>query len=126
MENGKNLYMRKFEFEKLGDVEFFTATVQDSEIELTGANAFAKIQNMGTYFPVISASLIENNYKWELMVEFDTTGWPITIDESMTFALTDEETNLALNISLYGANDPKVQEQLTAWANKRLFNEVTA
>ena len=123
MENGRNLYMRKFEFEKLGDVEFFTATVQDSEIELSGANAFAKIQNMGTYFPVISASLIENNYKWELMLEFDTTGWPITIDDSVTFALIDEETNLALNISLYGASDPKVQEQLTAWANKRLFNE---
>lgn len=118
--------MRKFKFEKLGDVEFFTATVQDSEIELKGENAFAKIQNKGTYFPVMSASLIENNYQWELMVEFDTTGWPITIDESVTFALTDEETNLALNISLYGASDSKVQEQLTAWANKRLFNEVTS
>lgn len=123
MENGRNLYMRKFKFEKLGDVEFFTATVQDSEIELKGANAFAHIQNAGTYFPVISASLIENDYKWELMVKFDTTGWPVTIDDSVTFALTDEETNLALNISLYGATDLKVQEQLTAWANKRLFNE---
>lgn len=104
-------------------MEFHAATVQNDEISLAGANAFAKIQNKGTYFPVISASLIENNYKWELMVEFDTTDWPVTIDDSVTFSLTDEETNLALNISLYSASDSKVQEWLTAWANKRLFNE---
>lgn len=123
METGKNLHLRKFVFEKLGEVEFHTATVQDEEIELVGANAFSKIQNKGTYFPVAAAKLVENNRQWELLVEFDTTGWPATIDDCVSFALTDEETALALNISLYGASDPEVQKQLTAWANKRLFND---
>lgn len=123
MEAGKNLHLRKFIFEKLGEVEFHTATVQDDEIDLVGANAFSKIQNKGTYFPVTTARLVENNRHWEMLVEFDTTGWPVTIDDCVSFALTDEETALALNIALYGASDPKVQEQLTAWANKRLFND---
>lgn len=126
METGKNLHLRKFAFEKLGEVEFHTATVQDEEIELVGANAFFKIQNKGTYFPVTAAKLVENNRQWELLVEFDTTGWPVTIDDCVSFALTDEETTLALNISLYGASDPEVQRQLTQWANKRLFNETSA
>lgn len=123
MKTGKNLHLRKFAFEKLGEVEFHTATVQDEEIELVGVNAFSKVQNVGTFFPVTAATLVENNLQWELLVEFDTAGWPVEIDDCVSFALTDEETTLALNISLYGASDPKVQEQLTAWANKRLFNE---
>lgn len=123
METGKNLHLCKFAFEKLGEVEFHTATVQDEEIELLGVNAFSKIQNKGTYFPVTSARLVENNHQWEMLVEFDTTGWPVTIDDCVSFALTDEETTLALNIALYGASDPEVQKQLTVWANKRLFNE---
>lgn len=123
MENGKNLQLRKFAFEKLGEVEFHTATVQDEEIELVGANAFSKIQNKGTYFPVTSARLVEYNRQWELLVEFDTTGWPVEVEDCVSFGLTDEETTLALNIALYGASDPEVQKQLTVWANKRLFNE---
>lgn len=123
METGKNLHLCKFAFEKLGEVEFHTATVQDEEIKLLGANAFSKIQNKGTYFPVTSAKLVEYNRQWELLVEFDTTGWPVEVEDCVSFALTDEETTLALNIALYGASDPEVQKQLTVWANKRLFNE---
>ena len=123
MENGKNLQLRKFAFEKLGEVEFHTATVQDEEIELVGANAFSKIQNKGTYFPVTSARLVEYNRQWELLVEFDTTGWPVEVEDCVSFGLTDEETTLALNIALYGSSDPEVQNQLTVWATKRLFNE---
>ena len=123
METGKNLYLRKFAFEKLGEVEFFNATVEDDEIELKGAIAFDQICYHATYFPVTSARLVENNNKWTLYVEFDTTGWPVDVEEWKTFELTDEETALALNISLYGASDPEVQKQLTVWANKRLFND---
>lgn len=123
MENGQSLQLRTFAFEKLGEMEFHNATVQDGEIALIGASAFAKIQYQGTHFPVTSARLVEYDYKWKLLVEFDTTGWPVTIEDCMAFALTDEETTLALNISLYGAADPGVQEMLTAWANERLFQE---
>ena len=70
-----------------------------------------------------SARLVENNYQWEILVELDATDWPITIENYIAFALTNEETNLALNISLYGTNDPVVREQLSAWVNNRLSNE---
>ena len=59
-----------------------------------------------------SARLVENNYQWEILVELDATDWPITIENYIAFALTNEETNLALNISLYGTNDPVVRENL--------------
>ena len=70
-----------------------------------------------------SARLVEKNYQWEILVEFDVTGWPITNENCIAFALTNTETNLALNISLYGTNDPVVREQLRAWVNNRLSNE---
>lgn len=79
--------------------------------------------NNTAYIPVASAKLVENNCQWEILVEFDTAGLPVTIDNCVAFALTDEETNLALNVSLYGFNNPAIQEQFTAWANQRLFNE---
>ena len=70
-----------------------------------------------------SARLVEKNYQWEILVEFDVTGWPITIENCMAITLTNTETNLALNISLYGTNDPVVREQLSSWVNNRLSNE---
>ena len=70
-----------------------------------------------------SARLVEKNYQGEILVEFDVTGWPITNENCMAFALTNTETNLALNISLYGTNDPVVREQLRAWVNNRLSIE---
>ena len=70
-----------------------------------------------------SARLVEKNYQWEILVEFNATGWPITIENCIAFALTNTETNLALNISLYGTNDPVVREKLRAWANNRLSIE---
>lgn len=122
MEIGKALSLRKFNFEKLGEIEFENAVVIEGyDIQLTGNIAFARIQNTSTIFPVKSATLTEYEYERVLVVDFDTTGWPIEIEDAACFELNDPETTLALNISLCGIEDPVVKAQMAEWSEKRLF-----